>query len=355
MTVPVSDLFDVRYGHSLELNRLSRTNKIDGIAFVSRKMGDNGISAFVKPIEGVEPAPAGDISCALGGNGVLTTHLQEQQFYVGRDVAILRPKVKLNKAQILFYCLCIKSNRFRYSYGRQANKSLRSLLVPALDELPVWVNDVDVAMYDGADEPSTHAQIPTLSSKNWGLFFLNDLFNLKKGKRLTKAQLKTRPGCIPFIGAIDSNNGVSGGVDVAIHEGGTLTVNYNGAGVADAFYQPSPFWASDDVNVLYPKFNMSPAVALFIATVIGKEKYRFSYGRKWHLERMRQSAIHLPIDDSGKPDFDYMEQFVKVLPFSSSISDSHQHLNIADDLTTGDVDEAVTSPTKNRRRTMLAV
>lgn len=319
MTVPISDLFDVRYGHSLELNRLVRASALDGVAFVSRKMGDNGISAFVEPIPDIEPAPAGEISCALGGNGVLTTHLQEQPFYVGRDVAILRPKAELSKAQILFYCLCIKSNRFRYSYGRQANKTLRSLLVPALADLPSWVCGIDVAMFDGSDVPASRDEVPVLADQVWGLFLISQLFELKKGKRLTKAQLRTRPGPIPFIGAIDSNNGVAASVDAAIHEGGTITVNYNGAGVADSFYQPVPFWASDDVNVLYPKFEMSPAAALFIATVIGKEKYRFSYGRKWHLERMRESAIHLPMNDAEEPDFAYMEAFIEALPFSGQI------------------------------------
>jgi hypothetical protein len=320
MTVPVSDLFDVRYGHSLELNRLTRASTVDGIAFVSRKMGDNGISAFVEPIPGLDPAPVGDISCALGGNGVLTTHLQEQPFYVGRDVAILRPTAKLSRAQILFYCLCIKRNRFRYSYGRQANKTLRSILVPALADLPEWVAATNVNMFHEATAPVSYAEVPVLADQAWGLFKISQLFELKKGKRLTKAQLRVRPGPIPFIGAIDSNNGVTANVDAAIHEGGTITVNYNGAGVADSFFQPVPFWASDDVNVLYPKFKMLPAVALFIATVISKEKYRFSYGRKWHLERMRGSAIHLPMNDVGQPDFAYMEAFIEILPFSGQIS-----------------------------------
>jgi hypothetical protein len=319
MTVPVSDLFDVRYGHSLELNRLKSTSSLDGVAFVSRKMGDNGISAFVQLIPEVDPAPAGDISCALGGNGVLTTHLQEQPFYVGRDVAILRPKIELSKAQILFYCLCIKSNRFRYSYGRQANKTLRSILIPAISDLPKWVNNINVAMFDGSAVPASKEAVAALADQNWGLIMLSQLFEFKKGKRLTKAQLQTRPGPVPFIGAIDSNNGVASSVDAAIHEGGTITVNYNGS-VAEAFYQPAPFWASDDVNVLYPKFVMSPSVALFIATVISKEKYRFSFGRKWHLERMRESAIHLPIKIAGEPDFQYMERFIDALPFSSQIN-----------------------------------
>lgn len=319
MSTTVNDIFQVRYGHSLELNRLIQTSSADGIAFVSRKTGDNGIAAFVKPIPGLEPAPAGDISCALGGTPLMT-HLQEQPFFVGRDVAILRPKVELTKAEVLFYCLCIRSNRFRYSYGRQANKTIRTLQIPSLSDLPDWVRQFDVGMFDGSDAQALIENSPSLLAKKWALFKISDLFQLKKGKRLTKAQLRTRPGNIPFIGAIDSNNGVATFVDVAIHEGGTLTVNYNGAGVADSFYQPIPFWASDDVNVLYPKFFMPSAVALFIATVISKEKYRFSYGRKWHLERMRDSSIHLPVDDGGKPDLIFMETFIKTLPFSSQIS-----------------------------------
>jgi len=137
----VSDIFEVKYGHSLELNRLTIVPPGTGVAFVSRKMDDNGISAYVEPIPGVEPAPSGNLSCALGGNGVLTTHLQEQPFYVGRDVALLKPRGPLTKLQLLFYCMCVKANRYRYSYGRQANRTLKDLLIPPLEELPDWLED----------------------------------------------------------------------------------------------------------------------------------------------------------------------------------------------------------------------
>jgi len=95
-------------------------------------------------------------------------------------------------------------------------------------------------------------------------------------------------------------------------------VNYNG-GVAEAFYQPKPFWCSDDVNVLYPKFSLTPAIALFLATVIGLERYRFNYGRKWHLERMRTAVVRLPAKTDGPPDWQYMERYIKSLSFSSQI------------------------------------
>lgn len=139
--VRVQDIFEVRYGHSLELNRLQLLSKESGgIPFVSRKMGDNGIAAYVAPIPGVEPAPAGELSCALSGNGVLSTFYQEQLFYTAFHVACLRPLEKMSIDELLYYCSCIWQNRFRFSYGRQANRTLKDLLIPARESIPSWTN-----------------------------------------------------------------------------------------------------------------------------------------------------------------------------------------------------------------------
>lgn len=317
MTCAVSEIFDVRYGHSLELNALAITSPRKGIPFISRKTGDNGISAFVEPIEGLEPAPAGDVTCALGGNGVLTTHVQESPFYVGRDVAILRPKVAMTKAELLYYCLCIRSNRYRYSYGRQANRTLAGLAVPSFCDVPEWVNATDVEPFVGSRSPYVDAALPPLTSGKWTEFRYDHIFEIKKGRRLTKAAMTA--GTTPFIGAIDSGNGHRQNVSAKPnHHGNTITVSYNGS-VGEAFYQPEPFWASDDVNVLYPKFAMTPFVALFLCTLIRKEKFRFNYGRKWHLGRMNEAIIKLPTSAGGHPDWEFMEAYVKALPFSVSL------------------------------------
>jgi len=318
MPCAVSEVFTVRYGHSLELNALEHSSPADGVAFVSRQMGRNGISAYVSPIEGVEPAPAGEISCALGGNGVLTTYVQEADFYCGRDVAILRPKIPLTKQQMLFYCLCIKSNRYRYSYGRQANKTLSKLVVPSVDEIPKWVASVDLNQIKDAKDALNTGQTPDIKPNDWKEFRYDALFDIKKGQRLTKYEMSD--GDTPFIGAIDSNNGYRQYVSApANHPGGTITVNYNGNGVAEAFYQSAPFRASDDVNILYPKFQMNAFVALFICALIRREKYRFSYGRKWHLGRMKEAVMRLPATSTGDPDWKFIESYVKSLPYSKSI------------------------------------
>ncbi len=79
-------------------------------------------------------------------------------------------------------------------------------------------------------------------------------------------------------------------------------------------------WASDDVNVLYAKnWEMNKYNAMFIITVIKANKYRFSYGRKWTLEKMKESIIKLPISQPNVPDFDYMEQYIKKLSYSDKI------------------------------------
>lgn len=144
--------------------------------------------------------------------------------------------------------------------------------------------------------------------KKWEWFRLADLFEIRKGKRLTKEDMLE--GSTPFIGSSEQENGVTAHIsNNPIHTGNTISVTYNGS-VAEAFYQPKDFWASDDVNVLYPKFKLNQYIALFFVTLIRKEKYRFSYGRKWHTERMAESKIKLPVDQNNVVALDIIEKYM---------------------------------------------
>lgn len=135
--VKVSDLFDVVYGSSLELNSLEIDS--DGVNFVSRTAQNNGVSAKVKLVNGEEPIEAGVLTVA-GGGSVAETFLQPEPFYSGRDLFYLRPKVPMSVEQKLFFCMCIRANKFRFNYGRQANKTLAGLLIPDITEVPDWTN-----------------------------------------------------------------------------------------------------------------------------------------------------------------------------------------------------------------------
>lgn len=56
-----------------------------------------------------------------------------------------------------------------------------------------------------------------------------------------------------------------------------------------------------------------------IVTVIKANRYRFSYGRKWTLEKMKDTILKLPQAKDGTPDFAYMEDYIKALPYGDRI------------------------------------
>jgi type I restriction-modification system DNA methylase subunit len=125
----LSDVFDIRLGKSLELINCEEVE--NGITFVSRTSANNGIVARVKEWETVKPMPAGAITVALSGS-VLSSFYQEEPFYTSFHIACLYPKQSLTKAEMLFYCAAIEHNKYRYNFGRQANKTLKDLLIPII-------------------------------------------------------------------------------------------------------------------------------------------------------------------------------------------------------------------------------
>lgn len=309
--VTVSDLFDIKYGVNLDLNKLAITP--DGINFVSRTAQNNGVAAIVALVPNKIPNPSGSISVA-GGGSVMESFLQPTPYYSGRDLYYLTARLDLSDEEKLYYCSCLRANKYRFNYGRQANRTLADLLMPSRADIPDWVYTTTISFSEDLRKPFAAKNTPKLNTSTWEWFRLEELFDIRKGKRLTKANMT--PGDVPFIGSIDSNNGYREFVGQnPIHTGNTITVNYNGS-VAEAFYQPEPFWASDDVNVLYPKFEMNQFIAHFILSLVKFEKYRFNFGRKWHLKRMNTSQIKLPISAKGKPDYKYMEQYIKSLPYT---------------------------------------
>lgn len=319
MNVRLDSIFDITYGSQLDLNKCHKCEKPEGYNFVNRSSVNSGVSARIYAPKGKHPFPAGSLTSAMGGS-VLSTFVQQEEFLTGQNVKVLIPKVKLTLAQKLYYCACIEFNRYKFStFGREANATFDSLLVPEVVDLPPFLETMDVSgRFSGAVIPHSHLD---LFSVKWDKFQLKDLFRIKKGKRLTQA--KMIEGDTPFIGASAKNNGYTnriGNIENH-HPGGLITVSYNGS-IAEAFYQPVEFVASDDVNIFYPKFNLNSYIAIFICTIISNEKYRFTYGRKWYLELMEESYIWLPskIEDSKiVPNWNFMESYIKTQHFSSNL------------------------------------
>jgi len=315
--VKVSDLFEVRYGVNLELINLEEISKRDSgaVCFVSRTENNNGVSAFVKRRSGTTPIPQGTLTVA-GGGSVLATFLQPYEYYSGRDLFYLVPKRKMSEPELIYYSICIRKNKYRYSYNRQANRTLKNILIPA--NIPKKFIDLKIK------KPSSKAisgRKIALDNKKWEWFAYDDLFKLSTESFISISEAKTVPGQYPFISTGRENNGIvcMTGIEKAkTYPGGCITVASSG-NAGETFYQENPFKVTNMVIILEPKFKISKFIGLFLVALIRKEKYRYSYGRKSGMERMRESKIKLPVDKNNNPDWKFMEEYIKSLPYSAEI------------------------------------
>ena len=121
-----------------------------------------------------------------------------------------------------------------------------------------------------------------------------------------------REGEINFIGASALNNGITAKIGNAehLHPANTITVSYNGS-VGEAFYQDAPFWASDDINVLYPRFKLTRQIAFFMIPCIRAIGKRYAFADKWQKEVMEKDCILLPAIDKDTPNYTVMEEYIK--------------------------------------------
>ena len=275
-----------------------------------------------------------DVNAKIFKKNTITVDMFCNAFYQDRDfyavshgrVNILYPKFNMSPFVGLFIVSVIRKEQYKFSYGRAVYSSeirrMQIKLPTTAEGMPDW------DFMESYIKTLNYKYVSTRNKNNireqnigaWKECRIGDLFDVKKGRRLTADE--QIEGETPYIGAIDSNNGVANYIgQEAIHDGNTISLSYNGS-VGEAFYQPAPFWATDDVNVLYFKkengVQFNKYIALFICTVLKQEKYRYSYGRKWVLENMRETIIKLPVRE-GKPDFEFMENYIKSLPYGDRI------------------------------------
>jgi len=314
----ISDLFDVSV--SKDSNLLN--SNVGRTPFVASSSANNGVTGYVD----VEPSQKPNTITIARNGSVGSTFYQPVGYCASPDdIRILTPKFALNAYIGLFICTIIHQEKFKYSYGRKLStariKRLMIKLPTDENNLPNWsVMERYIKNLNHKPISTNISPIGDLSfnPSEWEEYTLGELFKFHKGKRLTKEDMTE--GIVNFIGAISENNGVRQFIDVEpMFQPNCITVNYNGS-VGEAFYQNEPFWASDDVNVLYADgWELNKHIAMFVITTIKANRYKFSYGRKWTLEKMKESIIKLPKSADGSPDWIYMDSYIKTLPYSDRI------------------------------------
>ena len=298
---------------------------------LSAGFNNNGICKFIKN---------GGKRSRLYAKNAISIDMFGKAFFHGYEfysvshgrVNILTPKFSMNEYHMKFIITAINlSVKGKFSYNQMcSSKRVKRLVV----QLPVnedgdidydfmesymrqeerrLVNEYTSTLSVNSLMPPPPREILREKPLEWRIFYIGEIFEILPGKRLRKEDMTG--GYVPFVGASDTNNGVT----AFIREGNAsidrnvLGVNYNGS-VAESFYHPYRAVFSDDVKRLHVKGHEgNKYIYLFMKTVIKKQKRKYNYGYKFSDSRMRRQIILLPVDEKGSPDFEFMTDYMMML------------------------------------------
>ncbi len=147
-------------------------------------------------------------------------------------------------------------------------------------------------------------------------YFIEDILFIANGVRLTKADMQE--GSRPFVGASEASNGVTAFIEnsnVSL-DSNVLGVNYNGS-VGFSFYHPYEALFSDDVKRVRWKDETAnnKYTLLYLSTAIAQQRRKYAYGYKFNAQRMKRQIIMLPSCEDGSPDYDRMEQTMRMMEY----------------------------------------
>lgn len=153
-----------------------------------------------------------------------------------------------------------------------------------------------------------------MDKKVFGTFTIDELFSLEPGKGKGNNHLESVENGISYLGATNRNNAVLDfvkPVEKMIQRGNCIAFIRNGEGsMGYAVYKKENFISTADITVGYSK-NLNEYTGKFLTTMsdMVRGKYNFNYKRSD--TRLKKEKIKLPVDDSGAPDWEYMENFMR--------------------------------------------
>ncbi len=337
------EIFEIKKGF---YNKKPLVSNQGTIPFLGATQNNNGITEYYtkEKIKNTSKTGHGkneDISRKIfEGNCIAVTnngsvghaYYQISEFTCSHDINPLYLKNQiLNKQIAMFLIATIQSQKVCFEYARKWRpmRMVKSkLLLPVNTKgepdyafMEAYMRNQEkqkarvYKTYIGKrlNELKNTKPVEPISNKKWGEFYLYDIFaEIQRGKRLKKGDhLK---GKTPYVSSTALNNGVDnfiGNKEKVRVFANCLTVANSGS-VGATFYQPYKFIASDHVTKLENrKFNKY--TYLFISNLIERLGVKYSFNREINDKRIKREKILLPINSEGKPDYEYMENYMKQL------------------------------------------
>ncbi|WP_211247093.1 restriction endonuclease subunit S [Conchiformibius steedae] len=309
--------------------RLTKGNQQAGeMPYVSSTASNNGVDNFIGNSLGVRIF---ENCLTLANSGsVGSTFFHHYRFVASDHVTALQME-QPNKYVYLFLSTLLKRLEEKYSFNREINDKRiqrEKILLPVNSEgKPDWQfmenfmrqieqNKIHTLLkyYNSLNYIENFVQGGVAFCKTqikWAVFAIEEVCEILSGVRLTKQDMII--GNMPFVGASDSNNGITAFVanQNSSLDKNVLGVNYNGS-VVENFYHPYECLFSDDVKRLKIKSENADKYAyLFLKAAILQQKSKYQYGYKFNATRMSRQKIMLPENGNGQPDWVYMSQYME--------------------------------------------
>ena len=323
-TFKLGDIFDLVTKSSKGLNHLEK-NISDGISYVGATNRNNGVLDFVKQKENLIYS-GNAIAFIRNGEGSMGYSVYKKEDFIASQDITVGYNQYLNEYNAKFITTIADQVRGKYNFGYKRNQERlkRETLVLPSDEkgnpnfqyMSDFVKKLELDKVQEVLEYIYIRMISILEEKvceiSWKDFWIEDVCEIKSGVRLTKANQEI--GLKPFVGASDSDNGVTAFVSNKNKslDANVLGVNYNGS-VVENFYHPYEAIFSDDVKRLKWKDELygNKYTYLFLKQMILSQKIKYAYGYKFNGERMKRQKIMLPVTKTGLPDYDYMTSYMQ--------------------------------------------
>lgn len=272
------------------------------------------------------------------GNGVGIAFYHLHTVCISNDVRILK-STHLNVYTALFLNTCIRQQRKQFSFGFKLTCSRLDNLYIKLpvdkNNNPDWtfmekyIKNLSRKLKQSLIQYHLiHSNI-SLKNRSWHPFMIKNLIDndIKQSKDYPKKDRE--PGKIPYIGRTRFNNGITDYISKSSNTPNTIyknviAVNRNGS-TGYAFYHPYRAYFSGGVRVL-PFKHLNWKIALFITTCIKEQRHQFNYGFELGKVRLKNLKINLPVTNKSlksfkqfkdpkslKPDYDFMESYIKSL------------------------------------------
>lgn len=323
--VQVDSFADVMSGKDIYASE-----RVDGERpYVTAGTANNGIGYFV----GNDNNSVDSHVISVNRNGAVgEAFFHPYNALFGNDCRRLKVRESVADDTQQFIAVAIKEQKDAFSYSRKLGTGrLQRLCVmlPVTDsdepdysymaEYIQQKRDTMLAKYrayveERIAELGEVAEIPALDEKEWKPIAIGLQFNLCRGRE-SKSTI-VEGGKLPFVSAKKTDNGYRMFVEPTKTkiDGNTISLNNNGDGGAGfGYYQPYQYTVDVNTTALIPlpHVPMNPLIGLFWVSCFSWMHAYFGNARTLSNKRAEVTKIMLPVTDSGEPDYEYMEQYVK--------------------------------------------